>query len=61
MPEFLLAPEDYELWSEVNTGLKVGRFGVFSPFHKAHVLGFSPLDTSGSSWWTMSVHIVVTL
>ncbi|KAL9867454.1 cilia- and flagella-associated protein 47 [Geothlypis trichas] len=22
MPEFLLAPEDYELWSEVNTGLK---------------------------------------
>ncbi|XP_054484324.2 cilia- and flagella-associated protein 47 [Agelaius phoeniceus] len=22
MPEFLLAPEDYELWSEVNTGLR---------------------------------------
>uniref|UniRef100_A0A8C3Q7G1 Cilia- and flagella-associated protein 47 domain-containing protein n=1 Tax=Geospiza parvula TaxID=87175 RepID=A0A8C3Q7G1_GEOPR len=28
MPEFLLAPEDYELWSEVNTGLRVGRFGL---------------------------------
>ncbi|NXR67833.1 CFA47 protein, partial [Rhadina sibilatrix] len=24
MPEFLLAPEDYEIWTEVNTGLRVG-------------------------------------
>ncbi|NXR80154.1 CFA47 protein, partial [Pycnonotus jocosus] len=24
MPEFLLAPEDYKLWTEVNTGLRVG-------------------------------------
>ncbi|NXK65252.1 CFA47 protein, partial [Sylvietta virens] len=24
MPEFLLSPEDYELWTEVNTGLRVG-------------------------------------
>ncbi|NXR45031.1 CFA47 protein, partial [Hippolais icterina] len=24
MPEFLLAPEDYEIWAEVNTGLRVG-------------------------------------
>ncbi|OWK63763.1 Calponin y domain-containing protein 2 [Lonchura striata] len=61
MPEFLLAPEDYELWTEVNTGLRVGRFGDFSLFNKAHVLSFSPLNTSGSSWWTMSVLTVVTV
>ncbi|NXM54781.1 CFA47 protein, partial [Illadopsis cleaveri] len=24
MPEFLLAPEDYKIWAEVNTGLRVG-------------------------------------
>lgn len=42
MPEFLLAPEDYELWTEVNTGLRVGGFGDFSLFDKAHVLSFSP-------------------
>ncbi|NXI18592.1 CFA47 protein, partial [Irena cyanogastra] len=24
MPEFLLAPEDYKIWTEVNTGLRVG-------------------------------------
>lgn len=61
MPEFLLSPEDYKIWTEVNTGLRVGRFGVFSLFNKAHSLNFSPLNTSGSFWWTMSVLTVVTV
>lgn len=59
MPEFLLAPEDYKIWTEVNTGLRVCRFGVFSLFNKVHVLSFSPLNINGSSWWAMSVLTVV--
>lgn len=61
MPEFLLSPEDYEIWTEVNTGLRVGRFGVLSLSNKAHVLSFNPLNTNGSSWWTMNVLTVLTV
>lgn len=61
MPEFLLTPEDYKIWTEVNTGLRVGRFGVFSLFNKAHMLSFSPLNTRGSSWWIVNALTVVTV
>ncbi|NXL22848.1 CFA47 protein, partial [Setophaga kirtlandii] len=52
MPEFLLAPEDYELWSEVNTGLKVGRSsGKFSG-RRSFVLESRTFETMSKRAWT---------
>ncbi|NXQ05445.1 CFA47 protein, partial [Vidua macroura] len=54
MPEFLLAPEDYEIWTEVNTGLRVGSMrssGKLSG-RRIFVLDSRTFETMSKRAWT---------
>ncbi|NXO38377.1 CFA47 protein, partial [Locustella ochotensis] len=54
MPEFLLAPEDYEIWTEVNTGLRVGSMrssGKLS-VRPIFILGRRTFETMSKRAWT---------
>ncbi|NXO80792.1 CFA47 protein, partial [Sitta europaea] len=54
MPEFLLAPEDYEIWTEVNTGLRVGSMrssGKFSG-RGLFILEKRTFETMSKRAWT---------
>ncbi|NWR43500.1 CFA47 protein, partial [Regulus satrapa] len=54
MPEFLLTPEDYEIWTEVNTGLRVGSMrssGKLS-VRPIFVLGKRTFETMSKRAWT---------
>ncbi|NXS38355.1 CFA47 protein, partial [Pomatostomus ruficeps] len=54
MPEFLLSPEDYKIWTEVNTGLRVGSMrssGRLSG-RRIFVLEDSTFETMSKRAWT---------
>ncbi|NXB89388.1 CFA47 protein, partial [Vidua chalybeata] len=54
MPEFLLAPEDYEIWTEVNTGLRRGSMrssGKLSG-RRIFVLDSRTFETMSKRAWT---------
>ncbi|NWI36528.1 CFA47 protein, partial [Picathartes gymnocephalus] len=54
MPEFLLSPEDYEIWTEVNTGLRRGSMrssGKLS-VRRVFVLEDSTFETMSKRAWT---------
>ncbi|NXC08189.1 CFA47 protein, partial [Orthonyx spaldingii] len=54
MPEFLLAPEDYKIWTEVHTGLRVCSMrssGILSGRH-IFVLEDSTFETMSKRAWT---------
>ncbi|NXY60701.1 CFA47 protein, partial [Callaeas wilsoni] len=54
MPEFLLTPEDYMIWTEVNTGLRVGSMrssGKLSG-RRIFVLEISAFETMSKRAWT---------
>ncbi|NXY04818.1 CFA47 protein, partial [Pteruthius melanotis] len=54
MPEFLLAPEDYKIWTEVNTGLRKGSMrssGKLSD-KRIFVLEDSTFETISKRAWT---------
>ncbi|NXW76536.1 CFA47 protein, partial [Hirundo rustica] len=53
MPEFLLAPEDYEIWTEVNTGLRRGSMrssGKLSG-RSVFILGHRTFETMSKRAW----------
>ncbi|NXT63917.1 CFA47 protein, partial [Chaetops frenatus] len=54
MPEFLLAPEDYEIWTEVNTGLRRGsrRISGKSNGRSIFVLEDSTFEAMSKRAWT---------
>ncbi|NXP36073.1 CFA47 protein, partial [Leiothrix lutea] len=54
MPEFLLAPEDYKIWTEVNTGLRVGsmRSSVRLSGRPLFILEHRAFETVSKRAWT---------
>ncbi|NWV55715.1 CFA47 protein, partial [Daphoenositta chrysoptera] len=54
MPEFLLAPEDYKLWTEVNTGLRVGSMRSSGKLSgkRIFILEDSVFETMSKRAWT---------
>ncbi|NXO31237.1 CFA47 protein, partial [Cisticola juncidis] len=54
MPEFLLTPEDYEIWTEVNTGLRVGSMRSSGKLSDTpiFVLEHTTFETMSKRAWT---------
>ncbi|NXB24619.1 CFA47 protein, partial [Rhagologus leucostigma] len=54
MPEFLLAPEDYKIWAEVNTGMRVGSMRSSGKLSgkRIFVLEDSTFETMSKRAWT---------
>ncbi|NWW00229.1 CFA47 protein, partial [Machaerirhynchus nigripectus] len=54
MPEFLLAPEDYKIWTEVNTGMRVGSMRSSGKLSGKHIfiLEDSTFETISKRAWT---------
>ncbi|NWI82616.1 CFA47 protein, partial [Dryoscopus gambensis] len=54
MPEFLLAPEDYKIWTEVNTGIRVGSMRSSGKLSgkRIFILEDSVFETISKRAWT---------
>ncbi|NWV81445.1 CFA47 protein, partial [Dasyornis broadbenti] len=54
MPEFLLAPEDYKIWAEVHTGMRVGSMRSSGKLSSGHffVLEDRVFETMSKRAWT---------